>query len=61
MRFDVADFETATAPPFDALRAADLYHGDLMESFDEPWVESLRARLRDGLAAVGHAALEDRT
>ncbi len=60
LRFDVADFEAATAPPFDALRAVDLYRGDLMESFDEPWVEPLRARLRDRLAAVGHAALESR-
>ncbi len=58
--FDVADFETATAPPIDAKRAVDLYRGDLMESFDEPWVEPLRARLRERLTAVGHAALESR-
>lgn len=58
LRFDVADFETATAHPVDTRRAVDLYRGDLMQSFDEPWVEPVRARLRERLAAVGHAALE---
>lgn len=60
VHFDVANFETATAPPIDAQRAVDLYRGDLMESFDEPWVEPTRARLRERLAAVGHAALDSR-
>jgi len=57
---DVADFETATAPPVDVERVLDLYRGDVMESFDEPWVEPLRARLRERFAAAGHAALESR-
>jgi len=60
VRFDVAEFDTATASPADAERAVDLYSGDLMESFDEPWVEPLRSRLRERFAAVGHAALEKR-
>ncbi len=56
--FDVADFETATAPPVDVECALELYRGDLMESFDESWIEPLRARLRERFAAAGHAALE---
>jgi len=58
VQFDVADFETATTPLVDVERAVDLYRGNLMESFDEPWVEPLRAHLRERFAVAVHAALE---
>ncbi len=58
VRVDVADFESASTPPVDVERVLDLYRGELLQNFDEPWIEPLRARLHERFAAAGHAALE---
>ena len=58
VRVDVADFEAASRPPVDVERVLALYRGELLQNFDEPWIEPLRARFRERFTATGHAVLE---
>jgi DNA-binding SARP family transcriptional activator/tetratricopeptide (TPR) repeat protein len=44
---DVREFERLAADPASAAQAVALYRGDLLEGFDDEWVEAPRERLRE--------------
>jgi predicted ATPase/DNA-binding SARP family transcriptional activator len=49
---DVLEFERIAAAGGDALNMLDLYRGDLLEGFDDPWIVTKREALRETLFDV---------
>jgi predicted ATPase/DNA-binding SARP family transcriptional activator len=56
---DVAEFERLAQQPSQARAAIKLYTGDLLEGFDDEWIEPIRSRLRQRQLALLCALIEN--